>query len=285
MIKFYLISIRRKSLIYFLMVILLFVICVGIFPSYDYLSNKSKEVSSIIWGIADTDSNISDGGKLAIIIDDFGQSRAGVKEMMSIDRHLTFAIMPFLENSQSDAETAHEKGYEVIVHLPMEANYGKLSWVGPKPILANLNEHEVQKIVRESFESVPYAVGANIHMGSRASCEESIVSSILDVIKDKGLYFVDSLTAEHPIAKEISASKGVLCFERDIFLDGNKPKEAIKKQLQKAEELALKKGKAIAIGHVGPEGGMVTAEAISEMIPEFDDRKVQLVFISELNME
>ncbi len=34
--------------------------------------------------------------RLAIIIDDFGSSGDGVKEMMSIDRHLTFAVMPFL---------------------------------------------------------------------------------------------------------------------------------------------------------------------------------------------
>ncbi len=202
--------------------------------------------------------------------------------MMSIDRHLTFAVMPFLDYSQSDAETAHEKGYEVIIHLPMEANYGKLSWVGPRPILANLEIDEVQNIVRDSFESVPYAVGANIHMGSKASNVESIVSSILDVIKEKNLYFVDSRTANYPIAKKIAVSKGVLCLERDIFLDEKRPKEAIKKQLEKAEEIALKKGSAIAVGHVGTEGGIVTAEAISEMLPEFEEKKIQLVFVSEL---
>ncbi|NSW89546.1 MAG: divergent polysaccharide deacetylase family protein [Firmicutes bacterium] len=224
----------------------------------------------------------SKGGKLAIIIDDFGSNRDGVKEMMSIGKHLTFAVMPFLAYSKSDAQEAHEKGYEVIVHLPMESNYGKVSWLGPMPILVGMSSDNVKRIVRDSFESVPYAVGANIHMGSKASSNESIMSSVLDVIKEKGLYFVDSRTADRPIGKKIADAKGVPCYDRDIFLDGQKPKSFVKKRLEEAGKITLKKGKAIAIGHVGIEGGKVTAEAISEMLPEFDRKNIQLVFVSEL---
>lgn len=203
-----------------------------------------------------------EGGKLAIIIDDFGSSREGVEEMMSINRHLTFAVMPFCRHSQEDAKVACEKGYEVIVHLPMEPNYGKRSWLGPYPILAGMKEDEVRQIVRDSFEDVPFAVGANIHMGSKASSDESIISAVLDIIKEKDLYFVDSRTAVHPIGKKVADAKGVRCYERNIFLDGQQPKSFIKGRLTEAADVALKKGYAVAIGHVGIEGGKVTAEAI-----------------------
>lgn len=224
-------------------------------------------------------------GKLAIIIDDFGQSRSGVKEIMTIDRHLTFAVMPFLEFSKTDAETAHEKGFEVIVHLSMEPNYGKPSWLGPRPILFGMNTEDVKKIVYDAFEDVPYSVGANIHMGSKASSDATIVSSILDIVKEKMYYFVDSKTASSPICKKIADKIGVLCYDRDIFIDERRSEEGIKTQLQKAIEIALKKKKAVAIGHIGPEGGIATANAIREMLPEFDAKKVKLVFISELNEE
>ncbi|MDP4182225.1 MAG: divergent polysaccharide deacetylase family protein, partial [Bacillota bacterium] len=69
---------------------------------------------------------------------------------------------------------------------------------------------------------------------------------------------------------------------RNIFLDGQMPKSHVIKQLEAAEKIAIKKGKAIAIGHVGVEGGKVTAEAIMEMLPEFDQNKVELCFVSEL---
>ena len=249
-----------------------------IFLNVIYFSNYNLTLSTT------SNGNVNNGktSKLAIIIDDFGQNRRGVKEMMSINRHLTFAIMPFMTFTRQDAEEAHKKGFEVIVHLPMESNSGKLSWVGPRPILTAMSDQEVYQIVMDSFESVPYALGANIHMGAKAGQDERIISDVLDVIKAKGLYFVDSRACRHPIAKGIADEKGVLCFDRNFFLDGQKPKSYIINQLFKAGDMALEKGFAVAIGHVGTEGGTVTAEAIKEMLPEFDKKNIQLVFVSEL---
>lgn len=202
--------------------------------------------------------------------------------MMSISRHLTFAVMPFSTHSREDAKAAYEKGYEVIVHLSMEPNHGKRSWMGPRPVLAGMTEDEVRQIVRDAFEDVPFAVGANIHMGSKASSDESIISAVLDIIKEMNLYFVDSRTANHPIGKKVADAKGVRCYERNVFLDGQQPKSFIKGRLTEAADITLKKGYAVAIGHVGIEGGKVTAEAIREMLPEFDRKNIELVFVSEL---
>lgn len=252
---------------------------------FNYLT-PNEDVSRLPTFFSSDDDDYSsisrDGGKLAIIIDDFGSGRQGVAQMMAIERHMTFAVLPFLEYSSIDAAAAHEKGFEVIAHLPLEANYGKMSWLGPNPIMSGMKSDEVRKIVKESIEDIPYAVGANIHMGSKASNEESIVSAMLDVIKEKNLYFVDSRTANHPIGMKISSEKDVLCFDRNVFLDGQQPKSFIIKRLNEAGNIALRKGYAVAIGHVGIEGGVVTAEAISEMLPEFDKKNIQLVFVSEL---
>lgn len=221
-------------------------------------------------------------GKLAIVIDDFGEDRNGIDEMMQINEHLTFAVMPFLTYSKTDAETAHEKGYEVIVHLPMEANNAPLSWVGPKPILASMNEDKIKQITNEAVQDIPYAVGANIHMGSKASSDEHVMASILSIIKSKGLFFVDSKTGEHSVVKKMADSQKVKCYERDVFLDNNKSKSYITGQLREAARIALKNGSALAIGHVGVEGGKITAESIKDMIPEFERENVKLVFVSEL---
>jgi len=249
-------------------------------------SHSRIEEGTNLDGLFEKDANLSEdaheGGKLAIVIDDFGSGRDGVDEMMSIDRHMTFAVMPFLEHTREDAELANSNGYEVIVHLSMEPNYGKLSWLGPRPILSGMEPEAVKEIVYDAFDDVPFASGANIHMGSKASGEENIISAVLDVVKDKSLYFVDSRTAAQPIAKKISAEKGVICYERNVFLDGQQPKYFIKKRLKEAGELALKNGYAIAAGHVGIEGGRVTAESIIEMLPEFDEKNIKLVFVSEL---
>ena len=273
--KVYIMIIPKKTIICLSVIAslgLVFIWCLQLFIS------QGQPISTF----TDLSHHPKEGGKLAIIIDDFGSSRVGVKEMMSINRHLTFAVMPFCQYTQEDAKAAYEKGYEVIVHLPMEANYGKMSWLGPHPILAGMKEDEVRKIVMDSFEDVPYAVGANIHMGSKASSDESIISTVLDIIKEKDLYFVDSLTASHPISKKVADAKGIRCYERNTFLDGQQPKSFIKGRLNEAADVSLKKGYAVAIGHVGIEGGKVTAEAICEMLPEFERKNIELVFVSEL---
>lgn len=283
--KIYFVTIRKNFLNYFLFssFIAVTIILLNIF----YFLNTNKTIETSLISEEDNDtgpvSYSETGGKLAIIIDDFGQNRDGVKEMMSIDRHITLAIMPFLSFSQSDAKTAHAKGFEVIVHLPMESYKGNLNRVGPRPIMSVMSNVEVQQLVMDTFDNVPFAVGANIHMGSKAGEDERIISNVLDIIKSRNLYFVDSRAGRHPIAKAIADSKGVICYNRDVFLDRKQPKEYIKKQLKKSCDIALKMGSAVAIGHVGIEGGKVTAQSISEMLPEIDRRNISLVFVSELN--
>lgn len=221
--------------------------------------------------------------KLAIIIDDFGQNRDGVKEMMSIKRHLTFAIMPFLQFSNKDAADAHAKGYEVIIHLPMECYNGRNSWVGPRSIKTSLNCEEIKSLVLDAFVSVPFASGANVHMGDKASGDERVMTCVMNIIKERKLYFVDSRSCRHPIGKQVAEKVGIKFTEKNIFLEHySKSKWKIEEQLKSAGELAIKNGYAVAIGHVGSEGGKITAKAIEEMIPELENQGIKLVFISEL---
>ncbi len=222
--------------------------------------------------------------KLAIIIDDFGQSRAGVAEMMEINRPLTIAVMPFLSYSKKDAQEAHKHGYEVIVHLPMQSqNIDIKSWLGPYPVEVSQSDSEIEKVVIDSLGGIPYAVGVNIHMGALSSTDERVVECVMRILKQKKCYFIDSRTTGKSVCDKVSEEVGVLYGKRNVFLDnGTKDKNYVKKQIRLAADIADKNGYAIAIGHVGSMGGAETAEAIKEMIPELEDRGIQLVFVSQL---
>lgn len=278
--KCHFILLTKSQIINSIMLVIILSLVIAL--SIIFLSSNYGNNSLNAYNLAPLPQSDNPYGKLAIVIDDFGQDRNGVKEMMAIKRHLTFAVMPFLTYSQSDAKEAYENGFEVIVHLPMEPMKGKISWLGPKPILSTLSDSEVYQITSEAFNDVPYAVGANIHMGSKISTDERIMSDVLDIIKEKGVYFLDSKTSAKSVVQKIAEEKGVPYYERNTFLDGQTSKEHVKEQLRKAGDIALKTGKSIAIGHVGIEGGKVTAQAIAEMLPEFDVKNIQLVYVSEL---
>jgi len=222
--------------------------------------------------------------KLALIIDDFGQSRTGVKDMLNLKIPLTIAVMPFLSYSKADAENAHRKGFEVIVHLPMQSQINdKISWLGPMPIEVNQDDDEIDRIVIKSFNDIPFALGANIHMGSMSSEDDRVMSCVMNLLKQKHYFFIDSRTTSKTVCDKVAKEVGVKYGKRNVFLDdGTKNIDYIKGQLSSAADLAIKNGFAIAIGHVGSMGGVETAESINEMIPELKARGIEFVFVSQL---
>ncbi len=220
-------------------------------------------------------------GKVAIVIDDFGINNPGTKEMSELGIPLTAAVMPNLMFSSQEAEMLHQKGYEIILHMPMEPKDSRPEWLGPGSLLTSLNPEEIRQRLIKGLESVRYAVGVSNHMGSEATESESVVSSIIEVTKERRLFVLDSKTSEGTKLYSEAKRAGIPSGVRDVFLDNSNDLGAIKKQLRLLMDLAEKNGTAIGIGHVGPQGPN-TFRALKEMLPEFEKRGIQIVPLSEL---
>src|SRR3546814_4411484 len=100
-------------------------------------------------------------------------------------------------------------------------------------------------------------------MGSRFTASPEGMAQVMDVLKGRGLLFLDSLTAGNSVAGQQAARSGVPYAVRDVFLD-NQPDDpaAIRRQLAILEQIARERGYAIGIGH--PPDGTVAALARSE---------------------
>ncbi len=220
-------------------------------------------------------------GYLAIIIDDFGYTGDGTEEMLALDIPITAAVMPFSKNTKEDLEKIKASGKEVMVHMPMESLTGKKEWVGDKGIFMNMSDEDIKKTTKEALEIIDGAVGVNNHMGSAITTNEDELKSVFEVLGEKGLFFVDSVTVGGTVSEKIGEETGVEVYKRDVFLDSTDDVEKIKENVLKAAEAAIKNGKAIAIGHVGPEGGEVTARALKETYEKLKEMGVEVVSISE----
>lgn len=219
--------------------------------------------------------------KVAIVIDDFGNNSAGTEEMIKLPIKFTAAIMPYMPKSTEEMEKLIENGKEVILHQPMEAHTGKRSWLGETPILENMTIDEVRETFIKNSNQLNKAVGFNNHMGSLITEDKEKMTEILKIAKEKGWFYIDSVTTAKSVAENTAKELGVPTAKRDVFLDSTQDKGEIKDNLRKTINIAKEKGSALAIGHVGAEGGKVTAEAISEIISELGD-EVEFVFASEL---
>ena len=230
-------------------------------------------------------ANDKSKGKIAIVIDDFGMDRRGVEEMLEIDAPLTIAVMPGLDFSAEDAERAYANGHEVILHMPMEnAGYMPPEYYGPKVVKRGMTEEDAVKLVKECMESIPHAVGMNIHMGTGISRDEKLISAIMNEMKNENKYFLDSKTIEDSVCSKCAEKTGVKFYLRDVFLEpSGRPSEGLAYQyLMEAGELAKEKGSAIAIGHVGPVGDKETAKAIKNALKAFKIQGLEVVPLSEL---
>lgn len=214
----------------------------------------------------DEKANDINNKKVAIVIDDFGNNMAGTEEIMSMPIPLTVAIMPFQPTTKRDAEWAHLEGHEVLVHLPMEPLNGKRG-LGPGAITSDLTDEEIHRRVRAAIDDVPYAVGINNHMGSKATANTRIMKAVLEVCKERGLFFLDSKTNYWSVVSDVAEQVGVLVIENQIFLDDISTKHHILKQLKLLNHHLSDHNSCIAIGHVG-RPGKNTAFILKASYPE-----------------
>jgi len=213
---------------------------------------------------------------LAFIIDDWGYAVEAVDPLLAYPLPLTMAVLPHLALSEKVAQRASEKGHEVILHQPMEAD-SRLD-LGPGGITVEMPPAEIAAQIEENLNSLPGVVGMNNHMGSKATADAAVMEEVLKVLKRRGLFFVDSRTTAKTVAAGVAASLEIPYSENNLFLDNESEVEKIKEQIRKSISLAEKKGHAVAIGHVRP----ATAQAFWEMIPELLDSAVQLVPVSQV---
>ena len=98
----------------------------------------------------------------------------------------------------------------------------------------------------------------------------------MEVLKDNGLYFLDSKTSPNSKAENAAINVGIAYAHRHVFLDNNNDKAYILGQLAKVESLANKNGYAIAIGHPKTQ----TYEALKEWLLTVDKKGIKIVPLS-----
>jgi len=215
--------------------------------------------------------------KLAIILDDLGSDRAAAEAIFGLPYPLTISVLPAQEHSSEIAQEAIRRGYQVLLHLPMQ------SVAKEKPEVQELHSGmpaaEVSSLVNQFLENVPGVVGVNNHQGSQATTDFVLMEELMPVLNEHHLFYVDSRTTAATVAYETAQEFGVRSAFRNVpFLDDVEEVAAVRKQLELALRGAREKGEAIAIGHPHP----ATLQALSEILPRKQTQGVHLVFVSDL---
>ena len=213
---------------------------------------------------------------LVIVIDDMGINHHRTAEINSLKYPLTASFLTYGSHLKEQVNQSKSSGHEIMLHAPMEA-LGKVE-NAPDVLTTDMSLDEIRTNFIVMLNKIEGIKGINNHMGSKLTQDKERMNIIMEVLRDKDLFFLDSKTSAQSVAEKTAAEYGVKHAARNVFLDNNNDKEYILQQLQKTENLARKNGYAIAIGHPKSQ----TFAALSEWLPQLQKKGIELVHLSRL---
>ena len=216
--------------------------------------------------------------RIAVIIDDVGYPSGNIDGYLNITERLTFSVLPSLSRSKEYAKLLYDNGFEIMIHIPMEPVSYPEADPGPHAVFTGDTKSDIAAKLDLMISENPFATGANNHMGSKATKDSYVMRSTLEILKNEGLFWVDSYTTNDSIGYRISKELSVPSVRRDIFLDNEDSFSYINSQFEILKQVAKKKGTAVGIGHFSKRN---TLEVLRYQIPRLRSSNYRLIFASE----
>ncbi len=191
---------------------------------------------------------------MALIMDDMGYNMDAVRRALALPYPVAISIIPNAPYARRAAELAHRSGHVVMLHLPMEPVN---KWYGRHMdgafLRSGMSRVELRRIMLADLARVPYAAGVNNHMGSRLTALKLPMRWVMDVCREKGLFFVDSRTSRKSVAAGQAREAGLIWGERRVFLDDSLDPDDLRASWRMAQGSLLHNGFVIIIAHPHPE--------------------------------
>lgn len=194
-------------------------------------------------------------GHLALVIDDVGRELHLFDQLLALRFPLTFSVLPgavYAAGAQLRLRGDRRRPREILLHLPCEP-------LDPAAMRADAEAREqflragdppdqLRRSLEAALERIPAAVGVNNHMGSRLTAERPAMDALMPVLRERGLFFLDSWTTPHSQGLAAAESAGVRALGRDVFLDHDPRPEAILAQMRQAAARA-RQSPTVVIAH------------------------------------
>ena len=211
--------------------------------------------------------------RLVIIIDDVAYKHQA-DAIKSVNLKLTPSFFPATSAHPETPVLARRFGFYMI-HLPMQALGGfKGAEIGT--LTVNDDYEKIAKKLQSIKRDFPNLKYINNHTGSRFTSDATAMDRLMRAMRDENLIFVDSKTTSPTKVYGAAKKYSMPYIARDVFLDHDGSKAAVRKQLKYAVELAKKRSYAIAIGHPHKN----TIEVLQESAKLLQE--VEVVYLKDL---
>ncbi|HCO48934.1 MAG TPA: hypothetical protein DIT55_05750 [Spirochaetaceae bacterium] len=239
-------------------------------------ASSKPRAESYVLGVRDEMLKEGRRPTLIIVIDDAGYNLDQLRPFLALPFPLTIAVLPQVDQSVEAARIAAEAGKEIILHQPMQALGGNDP--GPGAILLDMPVEEAASLTASNLDSLQRAVGMNNHMGSAVTRHEPLMGAILDLVKRRGIYYLDSRTVPDTATAVLCLELSIPYWERDVFLDNTGDKQSILHALEEGKKIASARGASVLIGHVW---SAELAQTLMDIYPQLYEEGYSLSTISK----
>lgn len=184
-------------------------------------------------------------GHMAIVVDDIGRELLIHDRLQALRFPLTFSVLPgavYAAGAQVRLRADRRRYREILLHLPMEPLSAQSMREGKEVeetfLFVDDSPEQLVAKLEAALQRVPAAVGINNHMGSRLTTEGEALSALWPVLRQRGLFFLDSRTSAESVAEASARSAGIPSISRHVFLDHDLRHEAMEAALQAAADRA-----------------------------------------------
>ncbi len=210
----------------------------------------------------------SDGRpKIALIVRGLGLNpRITQQAIDALPPETTLSFVPYADGLQTWVNIARAKGHEVLLEVPMEPLDYPDNDPGPQGLMSASPPAENAKRLEWVMGRATGYFGLANYLGSKFIASDPGMNALFDVLRQRGLAFIDDGTAFTRVGDVQRASA-------DRVVDGQQlSADSIGKQLEGLELAAKQNGQALGVGSAYP----VTIDQLARWSREASARGFQL---------
>lgn len=210
----------------------------------------------------------SDGRpKIALIVRGLGLNpRITQQAIDSLPPETTLSFVPYADGLQTWVNIARAKGHEVLLEVPMEPLDYPDNDPGPQGLMSASTPAENAKRLEWVMGRTTGYFGLTNYLGSKFIGSDEGMNALFDILRQRGLAFIDDGTAFTRVGDVQRASA-------DRVVDGQQlSADSIGKQLEGLELAAKQNGQALGVGSAYP----VTIDQLARWSREASARGFQL---------
>lgn len=191
--------------------------------------------------------------RVAVVVTGLGLSSAATEQAIAkLPPEVTLAFSPYAENLGDWLQTARNAGHEVLLDLPLEPSNFPQHDPGPYTLLTSLLPAENGARLDWVLSRGVGYVGVVGEFGSKFTSSVKYLLPVFDVLKRRGLLYVDSKALPETVAGRLGRDMGVPRALNDRTIDRDGGRVGIDGRLAEIERLARSSGQAVAFASPYP---------------------------------